>query len=176
MLSRTKTTLWVTLFLALPFFLYFYVDQVWLASKHPPASAIHPSYKATEQYYPAEHIAAGFWTWVTADAVSFFTAMLGLFTGALAIVSFIQIGYLRKADITARDTASAALKAAVAASNQVDQMGKASEIAKEAAKATSDSVALAKDTAKYQLRAYVGVRTAKIGTPVKPRRGASPIA
>jgi hypothetical protein len=102
---------------------------VWLASTDPHASAHYPSQKAAEQYYPAEHIAAAFWKWITADAVSFFTAVLGVFTAVLAVVSFVQIRYLRNADITARDTASAALKAATAASDQVAEMKRASGLA-----------------------------------------------
>jgi hypothetical protein len=64
-----------------------------------------------------------FINWSTHDPVAFFTFVLAIFTGALVVVSGIQIGYLRRADETARRSADAALLAAQAAKAQADQMG-----------------------------------------------------
>lgn len=59
-----------------------------------------------------------FWEWSTHDAITFFTFVLSIFTGALVVVSFIQIRFLIRADKTARISADAAFlqaRAAVAA-------------------------------------------------------------
>jgi hypothetical protein len=56
-----------------------------------------------------------FWEWTTHDAVSFYTAVLALFTIVLGVVSIVQIRYLRRADVTARTSADAARDSANAA-------------------------------------------------------------
>lgn len=63
--------------------------------------------------------------WLTKDAASFFTFILALLTAVLAVVSVVQIFYLRRSDDTARRTADAALKAADAAYKQAEISEKA---------------------------------------------------
>lgn len=53
-----------------------------------------------------------FWKWATYDAITVYNLFLALFTGALVIVSNIQIRYLRRADKTARITADGAKSSA----------------------------------------------------------------
>jgi hypothetical protein len=75
--------------------------------------------------------------WSTNDPVAFFTFILAIFTGALVVISSIQIRFLIKADRTASISANAARDAA------------------EAARDSANAVTA-------QMRAYVSVVSAKI--------------
>jgi hypothetical protein len=96
----------------------FYANEIWRSSKgtHPPA----PQARAEHPQYEAKHdnIFSDAWNWTTQDAVSFYTSMLALFTGALVTVSAIQIRFLIRADISARRSAIAARRAADASIRQ----------------------------------------------------------
>ena len=64
----------------------------------------HTNSAAVNQSPPSE----SFWQWTTHDAVAFYTFVLSLFTGALVLVSAVQIWFLIRADKTARISADAA--------------------------------------------------------------------
>jgi len=88
-----------------------------------------------------------FWNRVFPDTISFFTFWLGLFTGALALVAFLQLNSLNRAEIIAATTAKAA---------------------KDSADVARDAVKLSDKTAERQLRAYVNnvstiIRNVEVG-------------
>jgi hypothetical protein len=53
-----------------------------------------------------------FWEWAAKDAITVYTFLLAIFTGALARISIVQIHYLRRADQTAQTAANAARSSA----------------------------------------------------------------
>jgi hypothetical protein len=98
----------------------FFVNELWRSFKSPQqpqnqTHSEHPEYKAKH-----DNIFADAWNWTTQDPVSFYTSLLAIFTGALVIVSVIQIRYLIRADETARMSAEAAKRAAQAANSSND--------------------------------------------------------
>jgi hypothetical protein len=98
----------------------------WLdSSPHPPhenaiSAAQSHAANAPQQQQPAKTLGERFtiiWNRTWDDPVAFYTFVLSIFTGLLAIVSAIQIGFLIRSDKTARIAAEAAslnAKAAVA--------------------------------------------------------------
>ena len=100
----------------------FYSNEVWRSSKstNPPTAHKPPEHI----YYQSRHdnIFADAWNWTRQDPVSFYTFILALFTGALVCVSFVQIRYLIRAEITARRAAIAARRAANAARKSAEHI------------------------------------------------------
>ena len=100
--------------------------SAWQLSTEPSAQ---PRYQAhagstnqkAAEYYPLNRLSewlTQLWDWSTHDAITFYTLVLAIFTGSLAIVAIFQIHYLRRADETARTSADAARAAADAAVEQ----------------------------------------------------------
>jgi hypothetical protein len=98
-----------------------------------------------------QHQAKSLWERTWDDAVALYTAVLTVFTGLLAVISGVQIGFLIQADKTARKSAIAATRAAIASTKQTK---------------------LAAETAERQVRAYVflenGVISDKTQDPTTP--------
>jgi hypothetical protein len=70
--------------------------------------------RAKDGAYPAaynEKPPKTFWEKTTNDPVATFTAVLALFTVVLAVVSIVQIYFLTRADLNARISAKASLRA-----------------------------------------------------------------
>ena len=143
MISRICTPLAWFAFACL---ILFYSNELWIASNSSHPSTHYVTTSATNQEQGDKNILIAFWRligrfwdWTTHEPIAFYTAVLCLFTGVLAFVSFVQINYLRRADETAR---------------------KSAEAANVTAKATGDSVALAGENSERQLRAYVHIHRA----------------
>jgi hypothetical protein len=86
----------------------FYAREIWSSSSRAHAMANHITNASSDHEQTQENILAAFWRWTTRDPVSFYTAVLSLFSGILVIVSFIQIRYLIRSDKNSRDAALAA--------------------------------------------------------------------
>jgi hypothetical protein len=67
-------------------------------SSHYPHSSSYVEAAHTLQDQTLNNV----WMWLTKDGITFFTFWLALFTGGLVFVSWRQVGYLDKADKTAR--------------------------------------------------------------------------
>jgi hypothetical protein len=89
----------------------------WLdSSQHPPhenaiGAAQNHAANAPQQQQPAKTLGERFtiiWNRTWDDPVAFYTFVLSIFTGLLAVVSAIQIGFLIRSDQTARIAAEAA--------------------------------------------------------------------
>jgi hypothetical protein len=90
------------------------------------------------------------WDTIFPDTISFFTFWLGLFTGVLALVAFLQLSSLNRAERISANIAQAA---------------------KESAEAARAAVKLSDKNAERQLRAYIEVEIEKIdfnSTPSTP--------
>jgi hypothetical protein len=78
----------------------------------------HEHTQKSDQKPASNNPLKNFWNWTTADAVSFYTFVLAIFTGVLSVIAIVQIRYLVRADKTARisaDAANLSANAAVAA-------------------------------------------------------------
>jgi hypothetical protein len=93
----------------------FYANEIWRSSKRPHPPTTKPGAEHSQYQSKHDNIFADAWNWTTQDPVSFYTSVLALFTGALVIVSAIQIRFLIRAEITARRAAIAARRSAIAA-------------------------------------------------------------
>jgi hypothetical protein len=71
-----------------------------------------------------------FWDWIAKDSISFFTAVLAVFTGALVVVAVIEIGYLKKADKVSRELADIASRQMLIQGSQTDILEKQKEISR----------------------------------------------
>ncbi len=90
----------------------FYVKEILRPSLGPHAATNYIGHTSTKYEQRQKNVFGAFWRWTTSDAVSFYTAILSIFSGILVVVSFIQIRYLILSDKTARIAAEAAEKAA----------------------------------------------------------------
>jgi hypothetical protein len=119
MLTRAKGILAALLLASLALF---YANEIWRSSKspHPPQERTH----SEQPKYEAKHdnIFSDGWNWTTQDAVSFYTSVLALFTGLLAIVSSVQIRFLIRADQLARRALIANRQSALAAKRAAEAL------------------------------------------------------
>ena len=94
---------------------FFYVGEIWVS----PECETDPSGYGCAKIAKLKHYQA-ILPEKSDDKIARYTEMLAFFTGALALVSAVQIWFLTQADRTAQKTASAALQAAVATENSVE--------------------------------------------------------
>jgi hypothetical protein len=101
----------------LAFLAFFFVGSLFEGPHTPThqSSTKHSDKKQT--YYNPFSI---WWDWTTRDSIGFYTSLLALFTGALVLISFIQIRYLIKADRLARRSLIASRQSAIAAKKAAD--------------------------------------------------------
>jgi hypothetical protein len=100
----------------------FYANEIWRSSKRPHPPTTKPGAEHSQYQSKHDNIFADAWNWTTQDPVSFYTSVLALFTGALVIVSAIQIRFLIRAEITARRAAIAARRSAIAARKSAEHI------------------------------------------------------